>query len=309
VKNFYQRLKILTAGVMVVTFTSAWAEHWVRVASSETSYFYADKDAVKKTGEFYYLNVKRNSKDDQKKSSSLLKYKIDCKNNSFQLEDSKVFTDMDFVGDEVYSKPQGLGEIKVAVPNSIGEKYVRVVCDDFKNFAKDKAGSQKSDERLQIIKAAEDKNQAQQSAKLAEDKRAQEEERKRQLLAAKVKEDELIKSKEIGNSSNETRGGTNKINSVQINPQADMRKIGPLEVIMCMYASVKFQMSSNADLSGLSKSVFRAYTTLANTIPPSEGEVVSQDAGQRLQRLSLQDQLLYIVSCAKNPVAKPYLQP
>lgn len=93
----------------------------------------------------------------------------------------------------------------------------------------------------------------------------------------------------------------------QTNAQTDMRKIGPLRVIMCMYAGGKYQMVSNPDLSGLSKAVFQGYTTLASVIPSNEGSVVSQEASQRLQSSSTEDHLIFIAECAKNPVARPYI--
>ena len=93
----------------------------------------------------------------------------------------------------------------------------------------------------------------------------------------------------------------------QSNVQKAMRAIGSLEVTMCLFVGGKFSLVSDKFVSGVSEAVFNAYTTLANTIPAAEGSSLGEEAKQRLQMMTHEEQLFFILECAKKPQIKPYL--
>ena len=133
--NFIFRISLTTLG-LIFSFQAS-AEHWIRIASSESSFYYADKDNLTTANGAYFLIIKRSSKDENNKRSQLFKYKIDCAQGTYSLEDVKTFSEPDLKGDEIYAKKEGLNEAKTPIPNSVADKYVRVVCDDLKSVAKE----------------------------------------------------------------------------------------------------------------------------------------------------------------------------
>ena len=67
--NFIFRIFLATLG-LILSFQAS-AEHWIRIASSESSFYYADKDNLTTANGAYFLIIKRSSKDENNKRSQL----------------------------------------------------------------------------------------------------------------------------------------------------------------------------------------------------------------------------------------------
>ena len=126
-----KNLTLIHLALCASAFTtgSAFSEQWLKLTETDNSIYFLDKDSINKIGDYFSINIKRNGKIDQLKTSSAMNYHIDCEKNTYSLQESRTYSDIDFKGEEVIGKLPVLGEHKIAKINTVGETYIRAACE------------------------------------------------------------------------------------------------------------------------------------------------------------------------------------